>query len=242
MDGLPPSLAGVTVGVIGTGMMASAHAFRHSQLGLPVVIGSRDADRAKDLAGQINRRHAQNKNSTLSLVPPPPVLGGTHAETLERANFIILAVPPTALKAFFDQYREQYIGKSKSFIDLSVTFSRYGSPRVQPPAQADGTNWRGPYFDMVSYLKDRVNDEDGTHFAKAWHNLYYKSIMNNKVQPVECGGDAVAKQIAMDILAAEGWEPLDCGGIQDLPKIETGFHERRVRHPRHLEFNGPDHP
>ena len=49
-------------------------------------------------------------------------------------------------------------------------------------------------------------------------------------------------EIAFKMLEAEGWEPLDCGGPEDIPKIETGFHPRRVRHPRHLEFNGPKHP
>jgi len=72
--------------------------------------------------------------------------------------------------------------------------------------------------------------------------LYFVSIKLNKHQPVECAGDQSAKEIAMEIMRVEGWEPLDCGGMEDIPKIETGTHERRWRHPRHIEFNGPDHP
>ena len=62
------------------------------------------------------------------------------------------------------------------------------------------------------------------------------------MQPVEVAGDPAAKAVAFKMLEAAGWEPLDCGGTEDIPKIETGFHARRVRHPRHLEFNGPNHP
>lgn len=44
---------------------------------------------------------------------------------------------------------------------------------------------------------------------------------------METAGDPAAKEVAIAMLTAEGWEPLDCGGIADIPKIETGFHERR---------------
>lgn len=163
-------LAGVVVGVVGTGMMASAHAFRHSQLGLKTVIGSRVASRAQALAAKI---------------PHGNVEGYSQEEMLEKANFIILAIPSTELRDFFDKHRPLIAGKNKMFVDLSVTFSRYGSPKVQPPTVSDGPNWNGPYFDMCNYLKDRLNDDSAT-FVKAWHNLYFKSIMNDKVQPVEC--------------------------------------------------------
>lgn len=43
----------VIIGIVGTGSMASAHAYRWSQYGIKVVIGSRDASRAQHLANQI---------------------------------------------------------------------------------------------------------------------------------------------------------------------------------------------
>jgi len=229
-------LDGVIVGVIGTGMMATAHAFRHSQQGLPVVIGSREPSKAHQLAAEVDARRQKAPHSV-----GPAVRGGSHAMALEAANFIILAIPATCLRPFLDQYRQLIVGKGKCFVDLSVTFSRFGSPQIQPPTLSDGPGWRGPYFDMVNYLRDRLGDPS-TQWVKAWHNLYYKSIMDDKRQPVECAGDPRAKAIAMEIMFQEGWEPLDCGGIDDVPNIETGFHPRRRRHPRHLEFNGPNHP
>lgn len=224
-DEPPSDLRDVVIGVAGTGMMGGAHAYRHAQIGLPVIIGSRDPAKGQRLAQSIGGR----------------CLGGSQQEMLEKANFIILAIPPTALRDFMDEHRDVIVGRGKMFVDLSSTFSRLGGPKKQPPTQSDGPHWRGPYYDMVNYLRDRLNDPS-TSWVKAWHNLYFRSIKNNRVQPVECAGDPDAKDWAFKILQAEGWEPLDCGGIQDIPKIETGFHERRWRHPRHIEFNGPRHP
>ena len=228
-------LANIVIGVNGTGMMGGAHAVRHATLGLPVVIGSRDPAKAQKLAREIGK---------------PNVSGGSLAEMVEKANFIISAIPAASLTHFFDTHRDAIVGRGKMFVDLSVTFSRRGSEsghglatanETPPPKVSDGPNWRGPYYDMCNYLKDRLNDPS-TSFVKAWHNLIFYSITDNNVQPVECAGDPAAKEVAMAMMHAEGWEPLDCGGIADVPKVETGFHERRWRHPRHLEYNGPDHP
>ncbi|CAD7949381.1 unnamed protein product [Amoebophrya sp. A25] len=229
-------LKDVVVGVAGTGMMGSAHAFRHTAVGFPMMIGSRDPQKAQQLATEI-----EQQLTLKSAAPRVRFAGASYKGMVERANFIILAIPATELRNFIDAYREDIVSKKKCFMDLPVTFSRYGSSQVLPPTTSDGPNWRGPYFDMINYLSDRLNDPS-TGFVKAWHNLYFKSIMNNKVQPVECGGHPRAKAIAMAMMAKEGWEPLDCGGMEDLLRIETGFHESRVRDPIHLEFDGPNHP
>ena len=220
------AFADLIVGVVGTGSMATAHAFRHSQYGIPVVIGSRDPARGKELARRIGGKCE----------------GGSHEELVQKANFIILAIPPGPYcRDFIDKHRDALWGKGKMFVDLSVTFSRFGRPEVQPPTKSDGPNWRGPYFDQVNYLRDRLGDPSSS-WVKAWHNLAAGSILKNRVQPVEVAGDAAAKAMAFKMLEVAGWEPLDCGGPEDIPKIETGFHERRWRHPRHLAFNGPNHP
>ena len=83
------------VGVAGTGSMGGAHAFRHASIGLPVVIGSRDKQKAKALALKIN---GQN------------VKGCTVENMIKKSNFIILAIPPHTLKDFFDTHRDLIVG------------------------------------------------------------------------------------------------------------------------------------
>ena len=55
-----------------------------------------------------------------------------------------------------------------------------------------------------------------------------------------------AKAMAFRMLNAAGFEPLDCGTADDAKGIEpcSAPYNRpeRVRHPKHLAFNGPNHP
>ena len=207
----------IVVGVAGTGMMGQAHAYRWSKEGLKVVIGSRDPKRAEALATKLGAG----------------VEGGSHADMLAKANFVFLCTPPgKCLSDFFEAHGAAIKGRGLCFVDLSVAFSRYGSPAVQPPA---------PFFSTIEWLKSLL-DDPSTCFVKAWANLMAQSISKNRKQPVEVAGDDKAKEIAFRLLNKVGFTPCDCGGCADVPKIEPGFHERRWKHPTHLAFNGANHP
>merc|ERR1712118_573990 len=137
---------------------------------------------------------------------------------IRSCNFIILCIPPgKASTDFIDSYRDEITGKAKMFVDLTVSYTKYGSPAVQAPA---------PYLDHVNWLKDRLNDPTAS-WVKAWANLMWKSIRDNRQQPVEVAGDPAAKAMAFRLLQHAGFEPLDCGSAEDIPKIEPGYHERR---------------
>jgi len=136
-------LANIVIGIAGTGRMGGAHAFRHSQLDIPVIVGSRDAAKAQEVAERVGK---------------PNCTGTTLAEMIEKANFIIVTVPSGNVTEFFDTHRDLIVGKGKMFNEISSTFSKMGGPDVQPPTESDGENWKGPYFDMCNYQKDRLND------------------------------------------------------------------------------------
>jgi len=63
---------------------------------------------------------------------------------------------------------------------------------------------------------------------------------------MEVAGDEKAKRTAFRMLAAAGFEPLDCGGVAEAQGIEPCSapfdRPERVRHPRHVEVNGTQHP
>jgi len=212
-----PDLNNLVIGIAGTGRMAQAHAYRWSSYGIKVLIGSRDPAKGRELAQRIGGKCE----------------GGGHVEMLRASDLIILAIYPGKCSTdFIDTYREEIVGKGKMFLDMTVAYSRFGSPSVRGPK---------PYADHVNWLKDRLNDPTAS-WVKAMANLMARSIYQNKVQPVEVAGDEAAKEVIIRLLEHAGWEPLDCGTAADIPKIEPGFHENRWRHPRHLEFNGPNHP
>ena len=84
-----------------------------------------------------------------------------------------------------NEHREVIAGTSKNFVDLSVTYSRYGGPDVQAPP---------PFVDHASWLKATLND-DTAGFVKAWANLMWTSIRDNR-QQVTGGG------------TGQGWRPM----------------------------------
>ena len=102
-----------------------------------------------------------------------------------------------------------------------------------------------PHQSHLTYLRDVLADPSAS-WVKAWANVMAGSISGFRTQPMEVAGDPKAKAIAFRMLAAAGFEPLDCGGADDAKGIEpcSAPYDRpeRWRHPRHLEHNGPNHP
>lgn len=211
----------LAIGIVGTGMMGTAHAQAWSSLGMKVFIGSRDAENGKRHAAKIGNG----------------AVGGGHEEMLESSNFILLCINPGPSSiSFIDKIKPLVAGKGKMFVDMSASYTRYCPPENRAPE---------PYKSHVNWLKDRLADPSSS-FVKAWANVMYSSISGFRVQPMEVAGDETAKAMAFRMLTAAGFEPLDCGTLDDAKGIEpcsAPFNRpERVRHPRHLEFNGPKHP
>jgi predicted dinucleotide-binding enzyme len=79
-------------------------------------------------------------------------------------------------------------------------------------------------------------------WCKCLANLDASSLRYRRLQPVEVAGDDLAKSVMIRLLTMVGFEPLDCGGIDDCAKIEPGYHSRRWKHPKHLAYHGQNHP
>jgi len=207
--------ADLVVGVVGTGLMGTAHAHAWSSKGIKVIIGSRDPDKGKRLAQRIGQGCE----------------GGGLPEMCAAANMIFLCIPPGKPAAdFIQQHRD--VLKGKMFVDMLASYTRYYSAAQRAPP---------PHFSSLTWLKELLGDETSS-WVKGWANFMHTSIKNFKAQPAEVAGDPAAKAMAMRLLTTAGFEPLDCGTAADAQKIEPGYHERRWKHPRHLEFNGANHP
>lgn len=219
---MPEQFAGVVIGIVGTGMMATAHAARWSTYSIPIVIGSRDPSRAKQLARRIGRGN---------------VSGVSHEEMLSKANFIFLCTPAGApAKQFVEKYAKQLSGKG--ICEMSASYSRWSNPSQRAPA---------PYQSQLTWLSDVAvqagADADSTTWVKAFCHVNASSISNNKQQPMEITGDGYAKKVVIMLLnqAGKGWEVLDIGPAKDSKYIE-GRGPARRQHPRYVEFNGNDAP
>ena len=209
----------VKVGIVGTGRMATAHATAWTKLGLSVFIGSRDKARAARLASQFGCK------------------GGTHAEMLAESNFILLCIMPGPDSvAFINSIKDQVMGKGLSFCDMSASYTRFYTDASRAPA---------PYKSHLMYMKHTLGDPSAS-WVKAWANVMSSSISGFRRQPMEVAGDTKAKETAFRMLTAAGFEPLDCGSADDAQGIEPCSapfdRPERVRHPRHVEHNGTQHP
>src|SRR6478609_474502 len=82
MSGLPESLAGTTIAVLGgTGPQGRGLARRFAAAGLPVVIGSRSVERAQKIA------------ATLKQVVGGEVAGADNADAASAGDIVVVAVP-----------------------------------------------------------------------------------------------------------------------------------------------------
>ncbi|CAL9430070.1 NADPH-dependent F420 reductase [Streptomyces albus] len=91
-----PDVSGMTVGVLGgTGDQGRGLAYRLALSGLPVIIGSRAAERAQQAAGEIGHG----------------VEGADNAECARRSDIVIVAVPWEGHAKTIEALREELTGK-----------------------------------------------------------------------------------------------------------------------------------
>jgi len=209
----------LVIGIVGTGDMASSNAELWASLGLSVIIGSRDLDRGESLARRVGNG----------------CVGTSVAHMCTGANVIILCIHPLApLDEFIDAHRSRLYGKGKIFIDLCAAYTRYYSDDQRP-------NGGSAPYSTTPYAKARLGDASAS-WCKCLANLDASSLRYRRLQPVEVAGDDLAKSVMIRLLTMVGFEPLDCGGIDDCAKIEPGYHSRRWKHPKHLAYHGQNHP
>ena len=63
------------------------------------------------------------------------------------------------------------------------------------------------------------------------------SLRKNKVQPIEVCGEERAKRTIIELLSTCGWEPLDCGGVEDGGPLCEPRGPKRKKHPRIVEYD-----
>ncbi|MGX9226791.1 NADPH-dependent F420 reductase [Streptomyces albus] len=92
-----PDVSGMTVGVLGgTGDQGRGLAYRLALSGLPVIIGSRAAERAQQAAGEIGHGVVE---------------GADNAECARRSDIVIVAVPWEGHAKTIEALREELTGK-----------------------------------------------------------------------------------------------------------------------------------
>lgn len=130
---LPEHVARLTVGVLGgTGPQGRGLGVRLAAAGQRVLLGSRDADRAAEVAGEVAARAEDHGGGAASLV------GGSNADVAAAADLVIVAVPFAAHAGTLTELRAPLAGKIVVDCVVPMAFDELG-PYVLDVAEGSAT-------------------------------------------------------------------------------------------------------
>jgi NADPH-dependent F420 reductase len=148
---------GRIIGVLGgTGAQGRGLALRLAQGGLTVVLGSRDAGRARDAADALH----------------PSVTGADNASCAEQADIVIVAVPYDGHRALLTELEPQLRGKIVVDCVNPLGFDKQGAYPIRVP---DGSACE----EAAAVLPDST-------VVGAFHNVSAVVLLDESIASVDC--------------------------------------------------------
>jgi NADPH-dependent F420 reductase len=191
----------LTVAVLGgTGKEGSGLAMRWALNGYRVIIGSRDANRAMERAGELNTQLGVDY-----------LIGKDNASAAAEANLVVLSVPYAAHAATLESVKDQLQGKV--LVDITV-------PNQPPDIQ---TVWVPPGNSTA--LEAQAIVGSGVRVVSAFHSISFTKLRKLD-QPIDsdvfvCGDDADAKKDVMHLVEAAGMRGVDAGPLKNSVAAES---------------------
>lgn len=191
----------LTVAVLGgTGKEGSGLAMRWALNGYRVIIGSRDANRAQERAGEMNTQLGMDY-----------LIGKDNVSAAAEANLVVVSVPYDAHQATLESVKPQLQGKI--LVDLAVP--------IQPP------NIRTVYVPpgRAAALEAREIVGAGVRVVAAFHNVSAAKLKDPSTSidcdVLVCGDDADAKTDVMHLVEAAGMRGIDAGPLANAVAAEA---------------------
>ena len=184
----------------GTGPEGRGLALRFALSGEKVLIGSRDAARARDAA-----------DSVREIAPDISIDGGLNADVAARSDIVVIAVPYSAQKPTLESLTEELRGKLVVNVVAPLAFSKGVASAVRVEAGS-------------AALEAREIVPDATHTA-AFHNVSAQELLIPDraldTDIVVFGDDADAKRKVMDLAETiKGARGVDGGGLENARYCE----------------------
>jgi NADPH-dependent F420 reductase len=189
----------------GTGNLGSGLAVRWARAGHAVVIGSRDAARARAYVADLA------KTAPAAAGTPVAIEGADNASAAREADVVVLTVPYAAHVETVRAIREA--AANKVLVDTTVPLKAPKVTRVQLPAG------------QAAALETQALLGDATPVAAALHHVSAAHLADPS-HPIECdvlvaADDARAKQVAMQLVADLGLRALDAGPLVNAIALES---------------------
>lgn len=179
----------------GTGKEGKGLALRWAHAGYPILIGSRDAERAQLAATELNEQLGQGS-----------IVRGRHnREAAQACDIAVLSVPYDAHQATLDSIKE--IVQGKILIDVTAPLDPDNKRRVRKIAGGSAGE------EAQKFLGE------GVKVVSAFQNVSYTHLMNLnealRCDVLVCGNDKEAKRLTIELAQAAQLHAYDAGPIEN---------------------------
>lgn len=189
-----------TIGIIGgTGREGQGLAYRWTQAGHKVIIGSRSSEKALAAVEQLKEKLCGTGDLT----------GLTNSEAVTQADIAVLTVPFAAHKDTLIGLREELQGKI--LIDVVVPLVPPKVTRVQMPEEGSAA------LQAKAILGENVKVVD------AFQTISYERLLSGEeieCDVLVCGGDKEARQTVIGLVEDCGLKGWDAGVIENSVVVE----------------------
>ncbi len=182
----------------GTGKEGAGLATRWALTGHSVVLGSRDAERARAKAAEL-----------CEITKKLTIVGHTNAEAAEMGDVVVIALPALGLAKTLPEVAAACRGKIVVSAVVPLTF---GGPRLFTPPPA------GSAAEEAQALLPEANVVSAFHHIAA-HELA-DTDESIDCDLLICGQDTAAKETVADLGRSLGVRPIDVGGLSNAGPIE----------------------
>jgi NADPH-dependent F420 reductase len=182
----------------GTGKEGAGLASRWALSGHAIIVGSRDAERARAKAAELRQ-----------LAGVAGITGESNVEAARQGEVVVLALPAQGLSSTLPELRDGCRGKVVVSTVVPLTF---GGGRLFSPPPA------GSAAEEVQTLLPEARVVAAFHHIAA-HEL---SATAHAIECdlLLCGGDAAAKQIVVELGQSMGLRPVDVGPLTNAGPVE----------------------
>lgn len=187
----------LTIGIVGgTGKEGSGLATRWAQSGYRVVIGSRDASKARQRAAEIDL---------------PNLSGADNLSAVQQSDIVVLTVPYDAHRATLEGLHDALRGKT--LIDVTVPLKPPHVRTVNVPAGLSACMEAQTLLGNDVTVIAAFQNVSATHLAADEEHVDCDVLV--------CGDNDDAKQQVIKLVESIGMRGLDAGPLQNAVAVEA---------------------
>lgn len=184
----------------GTGIQGTALAERFAKAGVPIIIGSRDAQRGADAAAALNARLGLST-----------VTGMSNRDAARQGDFVLLSVPYEGMAPILQDIYDAVEGKI--VINIASSINPEKRTRAKVPAAGSIT------AEVQNFFAERAR------VVAAFQNISPEKLASPDAtidsDVLVCGGNKDAREKVIALIRQAGIDAFDVGMLENAVAVET---------------------